>query len=319
MNSVLKILRAGVVVSAAYLSAPVGAQTISLDNVAPITLSTSTSVAAVSIDTSNGSVIVRSSAGNLNQCRNVGGGGGNPAVTSFGPNTGTVPPSGNFSLSWASTNTTSCTPQLGTGTIWASLGTLGPSGTQVLTAPATQGTIQFQITCTNGSQSASAQTSVIVQTGGGGSCTPPAGTTGNTAGWNGTLGTAWPSYNDVLRQMISTNTWLALTFTASSSSTQFGTMSTSGFPGDGGGLGQISISSSAGCFDQSNLGANCLSPIVEYPGVSWSNQPSAFACKLTPGVTYQMNFWFPTCPGLSCGRDFGNIQQFLRTGPSTNR
>lgn len=318
MKSALNLLRAGLTVTACLLSAAVTAQTISLDNVPPFALSTSTSLAAVSIDTSNGSVVVRSSAGNLNQCRNTGGGGGSPAVTSFGPNTSSVAPSSNFSLTWSSTNTTSCSPQLGTGTIWASLGTLGPSGTQILTAPATQGTIQFQITCTNGSTNAVATTSIIVQTGGS-SCTPPTGTTGNSANWNTSLGTVWPSYNDVLRQMIDTNTWLALSFTASTSSTQFGTMSTSGFPGDGGGLGQISVSSSPGCFNQAQLGANCLSPIVEYPGVSWSNQASAFACKLTPGVTYQMNFWFPSCPGLSCGRDFGNIQQLLQAPPTLNR
>lgn len=318
MKSALNLLRAGMTATACLLSASAYAQTISLDNVPSFALSTSTSVAAVSIDTGNGNVVVRSSAGNLNQCRNTGGGGGSPAVTSFGPNTSAVAPSSNFQLSWASSNTTSCTPQLGTGTIWASLGTLGPSGTQILTAPATLGTIQFQITCTNGTANAVAQTSITVQNGGP-TCTPPTGTTGNSANWNTALGTTWPSYNDVLRQMIDTNTWLALSFTASTSSTQFGTLSTSGFPGDGGGLGQISVSSSPGCFNQAQLGANCLSPIVEFPGVSWSNQPSAFACKLTPGVSYQINFWFPSCPGLSCGRDFGNIQQLLQVPPAQNR
>jgi hypothetical protein len=160
----------------------------------------------------------------------------------------------------------------------------------------------------------SQQTSITVTTsggGGGGNCTPPPGTTGSTSQWNSTLGSTWPSYNDVLRLTIGNNQWVALQFTASASSTQFGTFSSSHYPGDGDGQAQVSIATSAACFTSTEVGANCISASSDLPGVSWSNQPSAFACKLQPGSGYYLNVRFTACAQGNCGRDFGNIQQLL--------
>lgn len=300
---------------AAVFGSAAVAQTLSLDNVAPIPLTTSSSVSAVSIDTSSGNVTVRTSGGLLNQCTG-GGGGSNPTINSFAPSSTAVPPSSAFSLSWTSSNTTSCSGQLGTGTTWASLGTLGTSGTQNLTTPATLGTITFQLTCTDGAQSVSAQTSVSVQNGGSGNCQPPAGTNGSSPSWASIFNTAWPSFNGVRRLQVTSTQWIGLQFTATNSATQFGTFSSSHYPGDGDGSGQVSISSTAGCFTPSELGANCLSAAGDLPGVSWSHQASAFTCKLNPGQTYFVNLWFPSCLSGSCGRDFGNIQQLLINGES---
>lgn len=291
---------------------PVMSQNLSLDNVPAIPLTASSTTSAVSIDAATGNVILRSSTGNLNECTapNTA-----PVINSFGVNPSSVLVNGAFSISWSSTNTTNCTPSGGTGTNWASLGTLSVSGTQNLTAPASPTTVTFTLTCTNGTQSVNQQTSLTVTSGGGGgggSCTPPS-PNGSTSQWNSTLNSIWPSYNDVLRLTVGANQWTALQFTASASATQFGTFSSSHYPGDGDGAGQVSISTSAGCFTQAAVGANCLSGILDLPGVSWSNQASGFACKLTPGATYFMNVQFPSCAG-NCGRDFGNIQQLRMPG-----
>lgn len=302
------VLLAATVVS----PSPLVAQNLSLDNVPAIALTSSSTTSAISIDAATGNVTLRSSAGNLNECTapNT-----TPVINSFGVNPSSVQVNSAFSISWSSTNTTSCTPSGGTGTGWAGLGTLSTSGTQNLTAPATPTTVSFTLTCTNGTQSVNQQTSLTVTSGGGGgggNCTPPSAN-GSTSQWNSTLGSTWPSFNDVLRLSVGANQWVALQFTASASATQFGTFSSSHFPGDGDGAGQVSISTSAGCFTQSALGANCLSGILDLPGASWSNQASSFACKLTPGGTYFMNVQFPSCAG-TCGRDFGNIQQLRMPG-----
>lgn len=312
---------AGWVTAVALLAAtvipasPLVAQNLSLDNVPAIALTASSTTSAVSIDAATGNVILRSSTGNLNECTapNTA-----PVINSFGVSPSSVQVNSAFSISWSSTNTTSCTPSGGTGTGWAGLGTLSSSGTQNLTAPATPTTVSFTLTCTNGTQNVNQQTSLTVTSGGGGggggSCTPPSAN-GSTSQWNSTLGSTWPSFNDVLRLNIGANQWVALQFTASASATQFGTFSSSHYPGDGDGAGQVSISASnqAGCFTQSVLGTNCISGVLDLPGVSWSNQASAFACKLTPGTTYFMNVQFPVCAG-TCGRDFGNIQQLRMPG-----
>ena len=78
--------------SLATLSAWSGAadaQTVSLDNVAPIALSSSTTLSAVRIDPATGNVIVRSAAGNYQQCTLPPG----PTINSFAPSNPTVPPS----------------------------------------------------------------------------------------------------------------------------------------------------------------------------------------------------------------------------------
>lgn len=291
------------------------AQTVSLDNVPAFNLSTSSTNSAVSIDPSTGNVTVRSAAGNLTSC--TASTPNPPTITSFSSNLATVTPGSTFRLSWSSTNTTSCSPDLGSPTIWASLGTLATNGFQDLTAPGTAQTITFRLTCTNGSQSVNQTTSVTVSSGSGGNCTPPAGQTVNSSTtWNGIFSPLpWPSFNAVRRLCVSNGQIQALEFNASSSATQFGTISTSGFPGDGDGLGRISISTSPGCFDGNVLPATCLGPTATYPGVSWTNGSSAFACDLTPGQRYYLNFYFPNCTSGTCCRDLGNIQQLLESTP----
>lgn len=298
---------------AAACSVP--AQTVTLDNVPPFNLSTSTTSSAVAIDPVSGHVVVRSAAGNLVSCSASGGA---PVINSFTSNPTSVNVNGTFRLSWSSSNTTSCSPQLGGSTLWSSLGTLPSSGFQDLTAPGTAQTITFQLTCTNGSQTVNQQTSLTVTAGGGGggSCQPPAGYTvsGPTA-WTGVFPTPWPSYNAVNRQCISNGQIVSLEFNASSSPTQFGTISTSGFPGDGGGMGRFSISTEPGCFDGNHVPATCIGAIADLPGVSWTNGSSTFVCDLTPGQRYYLNFYFPTCSSGTCCRDMGNIQQLLQEAP----
>ncbi len=294
------------VLAAAFFSTSLAAQTVSLDNVTPIALTASASLSAVTIDPSTGNVIVRSSAGNLTQCTGIPTG---PSIGSFTASAGTVVQGSNFSLSWSSTNTTSCSPSQGSGTQWSSLGTLGTSGSQQLTAPQTAGTITFQLTCTNGASSVSSTTQVTVQPVENPNCTAPGA--GDLGEFNGTFGIAWPAYNDKIRQFIVNGHYLSLHFTATASPTQFGTINTTGFPGDGDGNGVVSISPTPGCFNAALLGERCVSPLSTYPGVSWTNGQSAFACRLTPGGSYNVNLYFPDCPSGTCGRDFGNIQQLL--------
>lgn len=136
------------------------AQTLTLDSVMPIPLTSSVAVSAFSIDHSTGNVIVRSAAGNYAQCAVVAG--QPPTINSFAPNTSQVVVSSSLTLFWVSSNTIACSPTLGLGTVWSSLGTLPSSGSQNLVAPATAGTVVFQLNCTNGTQTASATTSVLV-------------------------------------------------------------------------------------------------------------------------------------------------------------
>lgn len=294
-------------VLAALLFAPsLIAQTLSLDNVPGIALSGSSSISAVSIDPATGNVVVRSSAGNLNSC--TGPVAQVPTINSFTASTNAVLPGGSFSLSWSSSNTTSCTPSQGGGTNWPNFGQLGTSGSQSLTAPQSQGSITFQLTCTNGVSSDTRTLQVNVNQGGGGSCNPiyP---NGSPQEFDQTFGLPWPAYNAKRRQFINNGQYFSVRFTASPSPTQFGSTTSSGFPQDGDGQGQASISTVSGCFDPAHLGNRCLSTIGAQFGVSWTNGTSDFACKLIPGQSYYVNVYFPDCASGNCGRDIGNIQQ----------
>jgi|CXWL01.1.fsa_nt_gi hypothetical protein len=287
----------------------VSAQTLSLDNVPPIALSGSSAISAVSIDPSTGNVIVRSSTGTLNSCTSPVA--QNATINSFTTNAGTVLPGGAFTLSWSSSNTTSCTPSQGSGTTWPNLGTLSTSGSIGITAPQAQGTTTYQLSCTNGSTSDIRTVNVIVSTG------PPPGdctaiSPGSMSEFNSTFGLAWPAYNDKFRQIITNGQYQSLHFTATASQTQFGSITTSGYPDDGDGQGVVSISTVPGCFTASALGANCMSAPGYLFGVSWTNGQSQFACKLTPGGSYYVNVYYPTCSLSNCGRDIGNIQQLLQ-------
>jgi hypothetical protein len=115
---------------------------------------------------------------------------------------------------------------------------------------------------------------------------------------------------------VARGSYLALEFTASQSTSQFGTFDGSGgYPGDGGGQGVLSISRTPGCFTQSALPQGCYAPPAMYPGISWTNGQSTVACRLTPGERYYINISFDPivggrCDGqFVCGRDWGNIHQ----------
>ncbi len=290
----------------AALIAGIAAQTVSLDNVPPFALTGSTTQSAVSIDPGTGNVTVRSSTGTLTQC--TGTIPQPPTITSFAPAVSSVSPGGNISLNWTSSNTTSCTPFQGVGTQWPTFGVMGTNGSQSFTAPQTLGTITFQLNCTNGTTSDTRTTQVTVEQSNP-NC-PPIYPGGMAQEFSEVIG-PWPAHNDKVHILIPNNTYFSLHFTASADPNENGTISTTGFPGDGDGLGVVSISPGPGCFDANVLGIRCVSPPSDQPGVSWFNGTSQFVCKLNPGQSYHVNMYFPVCPIGVCGRDFGNIDQLL--------
>ncbi len=300
----------------ALLASPgkVLAQTVSLDNVAPIALSTSTTLSAVSIDAVTGNVIVRSTAGNYASCAQAAG----PVINNFFPTSSTVTPGATITLNWSSSNTTSCTPAQGSGTIWSSFGTLPASGSQSFNAPGSDGPITFQLNCSNGSTTVSSTTQVTVQTGGVGNCTPiyP---NGQSSSWNNVF-QPWPAYGVRRRLTVPGNGFLSYTFVATAVAGQFGTIATGDFPGDGDGWGLMSISRSAGCFTPSELAQGCLGGVQRLPTISWRNGAgTSFQCGLTAGQTYYVNFTYgggtsgpgPHCPPGSglCAADVQNQEQ----------
>ena len=294
------------------------AQTVTLDDVTPITLSTSSSISAVSINPSTGSVIVRSSVGTYNSCAFVPP--PTPAINSFLPANSTVTPSSTIQLSWNSSNTTSCSPSQGSGTNWSSLGTLPTSGSQTLTAPASTGTITFQLTCTDGSTSVNRTTQVSVQPQGGGTCIPTYNSNPIHTTFAGTFTTAWPAFNIRKRVTVPFGGYIAYSFTATTVPGQFGSFATADYPGDGDGEGLMSISTTQGCFDSTKLGPRCLSPVSRFVSIGWQNGSSQFSCALTPGQPYYLNWTYgnttvpgsgPYCPAGSpnCGADVQNQVQ----------
>ena len=301
----------GVLVALGLCSGAAHAQTVSLDGVSPIALTSSSVQSAVSINASTGNVIVRSSAGNYTSCQFLPP--VTPTINNFSPTSSQVAPSSTITLNWSSSNTTSCSPQQGTN-IWASLGTLPTSGSQTINAPATTGTITFQLTCTDGIQSVSQTTQVNVQqiTG---NCQPgyPNGTQSE---WNQVFNT-WPAYGVRPRVNVPFNGYVSWRFTATSVVGQFGTVATSDYPGDGDGHGQMSISRDPGCFNAAQLGNNCLSPVTRFVSVGWANGAAQFSCSLTPGSSYYVNLTYgsntspgsgPYCPqgANGCGADVQN-------------
>jgi hypothetical protein len=289
------------------------AQTVSLDQVSPIALTTSSVVSAVRIDPQSGNVPVRTSNGTYNACTFVPP--QVPTINSFAPSSSQVTPSSTITLNWSSSNTTHCTAQQGSGTIWSSLGQLPASGTQNITAPASTGTITFQLTCTDGAQSDIKTTQVLVQTGGGGGTCLPTYPNGTTSEWSSAVGT-WPSFGVRPRVQVPFNGYLALRFTATAVAGQFGTISGLRYPGDGDGNAQMSISRDAGCFNAAQLPANCLIQPSSTPSIGWINGNSQFSCVLTMGQSYYFNVTFgnttavsqsvPFCPNQACGVDLIN-------------
>ncbi len=292
---------------------PLAAQTFRLDSAPAIALTTSSVNSAVSVDIVSGGVVVRSSAGTYNQCT-VQGTTPLPTINSFAPTPAVVEPGATFTMFWTATNVTHCIPTQGT-TAWNTGGTLPPVGSMLLTAPTTPGTTNFQLTCTNGTQTASATTSVTVPQG---QTCPEAYTHSILSSWNGTFNT-FPAYNVRRRIEVPADTYIAWSFVPTVSG-QFGTVVTSEYFPDGDGFGQFSISRTPGCFTQSRLGAGCLGNVNRNSTVSWKvggGLPNQ--CALTPGVTYYINFTYgnstigpgPHCPpgpGL-CGADVQMNQQ----------
>lgn len=286
------------------------AQTVALDNVSPIALTTSSTLTAVRIDPQTGNVSVRTQAGTYNSCTAIT---TTPTINSFFPTSGTVAPSSTITLNWTSSNATSCSAQLGSGTTWASLGQLPANGSQNLQAPASTGSITFQLTCTDGTNSDIETTQVTVQTTGG-TCSPiyPMG---NTSEWNQVVNT-WPAFGVRPRIMVPFNGYVALRFTTTAIANQFGTISGLEFPGDGDGAAQMSISRDAGCFTGAQLGANCLTTPSRTPSIGWSNAPAQFSCSLGTGQSWHVNVTFgntttpnpntPYCPVSNCGVDLIN-------------
>lgn len=99
----------------------------------------------------------------------------------------------------------------------------------------------------------------------------------------------------------------------------YGDFSGSDYPNEGDeGMGMVSISKTAGCFDSSKLPPKCTSPASPWPGLSWANKNfgSIYSCNLTPGEDYYLNLYFGPpnggewngayCPTVFCGRDIGN-------------
>jgi hypothetical protein len=294
--------------------APLDAQTFQLDNVPPIALTTSSTTSAISVDLITGGVVVRSSAGNYNQCSiqlpTL-----PPTINSFAATPSVVEPGATFTMFWAASNVTHCIPTQGGSTLWNYGGMLPPTGSMTLTAPTTPGAVNFQLTCTNGTQTVSATTSVTVPQG---QACPEAYPLSSQSSWNGTFNT-WPSYNVRRRILVPANTYMSWSFVPTVPG-QFGTVVTSEYPFDGDGFGQFSISRSPGCFTQSRLGPGCLGFVNRNSTVSWKvggGLPQQ--CALTPGVTYYVNFTYgnsstgpgphcPAGPGL-CGADVQMNQQ----------
>lgn len=289
------------------------AQTVSLDQVSPIALTTSSVVSAVRIDPQTGNVTVRTSNGTYNACSftppTV------PTINNFAPTSSQVAPSASITLNWTSSNTTHCTAQQGSGTIWSSLGQLPSSGSQNLTAPATAGTITFQLTCTDGAQSDIKTTQVSVQSGGGGTCAPtyPNGTIGE---WNAIVNT-WPAFGVRPRLTVPFNGFVALRFTTTAVANQFGSVhALTEIPGSGDGFGIMSISRDPGCFNPSSLGPRCLTTPSANPSIGWSNAPAEFSCHVGTGQSWYVNISFgnttlpstnsPYCPISNCVVDLIN-------------
>lgn len=291
------------------------AQTVSLDNVPPITLTSSSTVSAVRIDAQTGNVTVRTQVGNYNQCTapapTV------PTITSFFPTSGSVSPGATITLNWSSTNTTHCTPQNGSGTIWASLGQLPSSGSQTLTAPASPTQITFQLTCTDGSSSDIETTNVSVQQSGG-NCSPiyPNGTTSE---WNSIFG-SWPAFGARRRVQIPFNGYLAFRFTTSAVPGDFGSIhALTEIPGSGDGMGIMSISRDPGCFTPASLGQFCYTSPTFTPSIGWTNSQVGASCFVGLGQSWHVNLSFgattsgngsaPYCPITTCQVDLASTPQ----------
>jgi hypothetical protein len=85
-----------------------------------------------------------------------------PAINFFAAGDARVVSGASFSLSWTSSNTTSCSPSLGAGTAWPDQGALPASGARSLLAPQALGMIIFGLSCTDGVTQVSSTTEIEV-------------------------------------------------------------------------------------------------------------------------------------------------------------
>ncbi len=298
----------------------VSAQTLALDQVPPISLTSSSITSAISIDPLSGNVIARSSSGGLNQCT----GAALPTITSFNSVPTSVNTGATFSLTWTSQNTTGCapTPDTGVGTIWASLGSLPSNGQRQLTAPGSPTTLSFGLTCTGPGGSVS-QTVQVVVGGSTGQCNPPAGLSVDPpTPWTAIYPNAFPSipggrfeWNSVLGRIYT----ISFVAAPASDGGMFGSIASFNQPLDGDGEFLMSISQQPGCFDTTVLGANCRSPLARYTSIGWTLvEPANFSCKLVMGQQYFLNLTFgnatapgsgPYCASAQCTRPIASLGQ----------
>lgn len=308
----------GTLILAMLASTALHAQTVSLDDVAPIALSSTET--AVQIDALTGNVVVNSDVSNYNSCTRptpV-----TPTITSFFATNPTVTPGSTITLNWTSSNATFCTPSLGAGTTWSGLGNLPANGSQNLIAPSTTGPLNFQLVCSDGSptraSSAPASLQVNVQSAGG-NCLPTYPTGVNVA-WTQIFG-QWPTYS-ARRLLNVTSGYLAIQFTTPATTTpaQYGTFAGFDHPNDGGGYGILSISRDAGCFNGALLPPNCVTTAGRFPSISWTQGNGPFQCQLQGGQSYFINISYgnttlpgsgPYCPaGVGqCSHEYQNTQQ----------
>ncbi len=145
-------------------------------------------------------------------------------------------------------------------------------------------------------------------------CAPPSPVT--LSSWPQVFQSAFPSHpGGRVQLMLPSGATNAIQFVASSSTSSFGSILTTGFPGDGNGSAQMSISPFPGCFDPALVPPGCRSE-GRYPQLSWALGTSQFSCPLTPGQTYYLNISFgtsaqppgPYCVG-SCGFDLNSVIQ----------
>ncbi len=149
-----------------------------------------------------------------------------------------------------------------------------------------------------------------------GACVP-AFPNGYSETWMGTFGSAWPSYNGVLILYPPFDGTFSLGFIPPAISGQYGTILTADFPGDGEGVAQLSISSTPGCFDPTQLSPNCVSTVERTPELDWSYSGIPGRCLLTPGQTYFVNLTFggvpsigmPGCPLGGCATELRNVRR----------
>lgn len=139
-------------------------------------------------------------------------------------------------------------------------------------------------------------------------CTPISAN-GSVTSWTSIFGFSWPAFNIPVRLMMGPDSYVAIQFVAGSTG-QYGTLTTAGVPGDGG-FGQISISTTPGCFNPAFLGSNCVTAPTVYPMLPWMVGGNNGVCQLVSGQSYYANLSLTACAqgGAACVRDLMQVVQ----------